>query len=358
MNNQNPKLLVLVFGGTTTKLALYKGDDALYKETLRHSLEEMNQYKTVWDQNAVRRRDIIAWVESKGQKIEELDTIVSYSGIVKPCEPGVYEVDEAMVADMRGEKYAIHASNAGCVLCYELGKEFNRPVITSDPTTDIDMMKIARYSGLPQIERMDSYHVPNHKATAHSVAAKLGKKYEECNIIVAHIGSGTTVGAHCHGQVIDVNNGVESDGPFSAVRCGAVPVGPLVDMCYSGKYTKQEMHKLLGAQSGLAGYLNTSDGLEIDKRIESGDEEAKAVVEAMSYQTAKEIGACAVTLHGKVDAIAITGGLANWKFVVDCITSWVDHIAPVFIYPGENELESLAAGALRYMRGEEDLKKY
>ena len=358
MNIQNPMLLILMFGGTTTKIAIYKGDDALYKETIRHSLDEMKKYKTVWEQSGIRRRDIIGWVKDKGHKMDEFDTIVSCSGLVKPCHPGVYEVNEDMVKDMKSENFGIHTSNPGCVLCYDLGKEFEIPTITVDPTTDVNMIKIARYSGLPQIERPNSYHVANQKATAHFVAAELGKKYEECNIIVAHIGSGTTVGAHCRGKVIDVNNGIESDGPFSAVRCGAVPVGPLVDMCYSGDYTRQEMHNLLGVQSGLAGYLGTSDGMEIEKRINEGDEEAKDVVEAMAYQVAKEIGARAVTLHGKVDGVAITGGLANWERVVDAIRFWVDHIAPFYVYPGENELESLAAGALRYMRGEEELKQY
>ena len=357
MNIQNPRLLILMFGGTTTKIGIQEGDNLL-KETIRHSLEEMDKYATVWEQSVVRRRDIIGWVESKGHTMKDFDAIVSVSGLVKPSEPGVYLINEAMVADMKSEQYGIHTSNPGCVLCYELGKEFEIPTITVDPTNDVNMIKIARYSGLPQIERPNSYHVANQKATAHAVAKELGKTYEESNIIVAHIGSGTTVGAHCQGKVIDVNNGIEADGPFSAVRCGAVPVGPLVDMCYSGEYTRQEMHKLLGVKSGLAGYLGTSDGVEIEERIVAGDEEAKAVVEAMAYQVAKEIGARAVTLRGKVDAVAVTGGLANWERVVDAIKYWVEHIAPFYVYPGENELESLAAGALRYMRGEEGLKQY
>jgi butyrate kinase len=354
---QDPMLLIIMFGGTTTKIAIYRGDDALFKETLRHSLDEMKQYNTVWEQSPVRRRDIIGWVEEKGHKMDEFDAIVSSSGLVKPCIPGVYTVNEAMVADMKSEKYGIHTSNPGCVLCYELGKEFGIPALAV-PTSDINMMNVAKYSGLPQIERQSSYHLANQNAIAHFVAAELGKQYEDCNIIVAHIGSGTTVGAHCQGKVIDVNNGIEADGPFSAVRCGAVPVGPLVDLCYSGEYTRQEMHNLLGAQSGLAGYLGTSDGMEIEKRILGGDEKAKEVVEAMAYQVAKEIGARAVTLHGKVDAVALTGGLANWQRVVDGIKFWVDHIAPIYVYPGENELESLSAAALRYMRGQEELKEY
>lgn len=221
------------------------------------------------------------------------------------------------------------------------------------------MMEIAKYSVHPLIPRPNSYHVMNQKAQATRVSEEvLNKKYDETNVIVAHIGSGTTVGAHYHGKVIDVNNGIESDGPFSSVRTGALPVGPLVDMCYSGKYSKQEMHNMLGVEGGLAAYLGTSDGIEIEKRILAGDKKAKIAVEAMAYQVSKEIGARAVTLRGKVDAIVITGGLANWERVVNCISEWVEHIAPVYVYPGENELESLAAGALRFFRGEEELKKY
>lgn len=354
----NPLLLVIMYGGTTTKVAIYRGEEALFKETLRHSLEEMKSFKTVWDQYGVRRRDIVAWSEQKGFKLADYDAFVSCSGLVKPCEPGVYAIDEAMIHDFKTEKYGIHPSNPGCVMCYDLGQEYGKPVLTVDPTTDVNMMKIATYSGHPLIPRPNSYHVLNQKATAQLVSEKLGKKYEEANIIVAHIGSGTTVGAHHNGKVIDVNNGIESDGPFSSVRTGALPVGPLVDLCFSGKYTRQEMHNMLGVEGGLAAYLGTSDGLKIERRILAGDEDAATAVEAMAYQVAKEIGARAVTLRGQVDAVAITGGLANWQRVTDLITQWVAHIAPVFVYPGENELESLAAGVLRYFRGEEALKTY
>ena len=358
MGNMNPLMLVIMYGGTTTKVAIYSGDKDLYKETIKHSLVEMKSFRTVWDQYDVRKRDITGWVNSKEFKIDEFDAYVSCSGLVKPCEPGVYEIDEEMIEDFKTEKYGIHTSNPGCCLCYDLGKEFGKPVLTVDPTTDVNMMKIATYSGHPLIPRPNSYHVLNQKATAHMVSERLGKAYEEVNIIVAHIGSGITVGAHHKGKVTDVNNGIESDGPFSPVRTGALPVGPLVDLCYSGKYTRQELHNMLGVEGGLAAYLGTSDGIEIESRIQSGDEAARTAVEAMAYQVAKEIGARSVTLRGEVDAVAITGGLANWNRVVDLITGWVKHIAPVYVYPGENELESLAAGALRYLRGEEELKKY
>lgn len=358
MNKINPLMLVIMYGGTTTKIAIYEGNDYLYKETLHHTLKEMKSFKTVWDQYDIRKLDILEWIKEKGFKPENFDAFVSCSGLVKPCEPGVYEIDEKMIEDFKTEKYGIHTSNPGCCMCYDLGKEYGKPILTVDPTTDVNMIKIATYSGHPLIHRPNSYHVLNQKATAKLVSEKLGITYENVNIIVAHIGSGITVGAHYHGKVIDVNNGIESDGPFSSVRTGALPVGPLVDLCYSGKYTKQEMHKILGVEGGLAAYLGTSDGIEIEKRIVSGDKDAKIAVKAMSYQIAKEIGARSVTLRGNIDAIAITGGLANWNRVVNYIIYWVKHIAPVFIYPGENELESLAAGVNRYLRGEEKLKKY
>lgn len=358
MKNPNPLMLVLMFGGTTTKIAVYKGDEALIKDTVRHSLEEMKKFKTVWEQYNTRRRDIEKWVIDKGYQIKDFDAYIASTGPVKPCEPGVYEINESMVADLRADKYGIHTSNPGCVMCYDFGKENGKPALTVDPSTDVNMMRIARYAGHPLFERPNSYHVMNQKAMAKRAAADLGKKYEESNIIVAHIGSGITVGAHQNGKVIDVNDGIESDGPFSAVRSGALPVGPLVNLCFSGKYTKQQIHNMLGVSGGLAGYLGTSDGWEIEKRIQQGDEEANTVVEAMAYQVSKEIGARAVTLRGKVDAVVLTGGLANWKRVPEAITYWVGHIAPVYIYPGENELESLSGGALQYFRGEVPLKTY
>lgn len=358
MKKLDPLMLIVMYGGTTTKVAIYEGDTAMYMDTLRHSLEEMKNFNTVWEQYDVRKRDIMQWAESKGIEVENFDIFVSCSGLVKPCEPGVYEINEAMIEDCKTEKYGIHTSNPGCVLVYDMGKEYDKPVFTVDPTTDVNMMKIATYSGHPLIPRPNSYHVANQKATAQMLSEKLGKSYSETNIIVAHVGSGTTVGAHCKGKVIDVNNGIESDGPFSTVRTGALPVGPLVDLCFSGEYSRQDMHNMLGVQGGLAAYLGTSDGLEIEDRILAGDEEAKTAVESMAYQVAKEIGARAVTLRGDVDAIAITGGVANWKRVVDLITYWTEHIAPIHVYPGENELESLAAGVMRYYKGEEELKVY
>ena len=358
MEKINPIMLVIIFGGTSTKVAICEGYNMLHKETLSYSFEEIKGFKTVWDQTDLRKSDIKRWVNEKKYGMGEIDVFVCCSGLVKPCEPGIYEIDENMLKDFKSEKYGIHPSNPGCCLCYELGKEYGKPALTVDPANEVNMMKIARYSGLPLIWRPNSYHVLNQKAIAKSVSAKIGKSYETANIIVAHLGSGITVGAHYHGKVIDVNDGIESDGPFSPVRTGALPVGPLVDLCYSGKYTKQEMHKMLGSQGGLIAYLGNSDGKEIEKRINEGDEEAKEVVEAMAYQISKEIGARSVALRGDVDAIVITGGLANWSRITDLITCWIQHIAHVYVYPGEKELESLAAGALRYMKGEEELKKY
>jgi len=193
MKKINPLMLIIMYGGTTTKIAIYKGEEIIYKEVLRHSLDEMKKFKNVWDQYFVRRFDIIEWVNSKGFKMEEFDAYVSCSGLVKPCEPGVYEIDKKMVDDFKKEKYGIHVSNPGCCLCYDLGKEYNKPVLTVDPSTDVNMMKIASYSGHPLISRPNSYHVLNQKATAKMVCNELGKNYEEANVIVAHIGSGTTV---------------------------------------------------------------------------------------------------------------------------------------------------------------------
>lgn len=355
---ENPLMLIINPGGTTTKVAIYKGDEALYKDNVEHSLEEMKKYKTVWEQYDLRRRDITQYVKERGYNLEDFDAFVSRCGASKPSSPGIYVINENMVADFKTEKYGTHPCSPGCYLTYDLGREFNKPALTVDPNVSNEMMKTAEYSGHPECVRRASFHVLNQKAIGRFAAEQLGKSYQDIDIIVAHIGSGISVGAHAKGKVIDVNNGLEGDGPFSPVRTGALPVGDLIEMCFSGKYTRQEMHKQVNGEGGLAAYLGTSDGREIEERIKNGDEEAKNVVEAMAYQVAKEIGARAVTLKGKVDAIAITGGIANWSRVTELVKDWVKHIAPIYVYPGENELESLAAGALRYLREEEKAQTY
>ncbi|MDR3296532.1 MAG: butyrate kinase [Clostridiales Family XIII bacterium] len=357
MSSNGENIFISNLGGTSTKVAIYQGEKEQYKETIQHSVAQMKQFGSVWDQMDMRRADLCSWISSKGWEIEDFNMLVSMCGLLRPCDAGVYYLDENMLADMRSEEYGRHPSNPGCAIAYELGQKYGIPAVTMDPSNSEEMLPVAFYSGHPRIRRQCAYHVLNHRAVAHRLSEeKLDKKFEETRLIIAHMGSGITIGAFADGRVLDVNNGIEGDGPFTTVRSGAVPVGQLVSLCYSGEFTEQEMHNQLSVSGGLAGYLGTTDGVEIEKRIRSGDTAAQEAVEAMIFQTSKEIGARAIPLRGRVDAIAVTGGLANWERVTEGIRDWVSHIAPVYVYPGENELEAMAAGALRCLRGEEKIK--
>ena len=358
MERGKERLLILNPGGTSTKMAIYEGDKQIVNENVEHPIEKMKSFKTIWEQWDTRMADIFAWVEKQGYHMEDFDSLIGRCGTGKPSAAGVYEIGEEMVDDFRNERFGSHPSFVGCCMVYELAKQFGKPALTADPAHSNELMYIATFSGHPAIERSGSFHVLNHKAIGRRLAADLGKAYEDLNIVVAHIGGGITVGAHNHGKVIDANSGLEGDGPFSPIRTGALPVGDLINLCYSGQYTEQEMHNQCNVSGGVSAYLGTANGKEIEERIQAGDQYAKDVIDAMILQISKEIGARSVVLKGDVDAIALTGGLAKWDRVVAGIREWVHHIAPVHVYPGEDELEALAESVLRYLRGEVELMQY
>jgi butyrate kinase len=243
-------------------------------------------------------------------------------------------------------------------VAYNLGQERGIPALTVDPPTVDEMCVSARYSGIPQIKRQSSFHALNQKATARKIAARLGKEYDNVNLIVAHLGGGISVGAHRKGKVVDVNNALDGDGPFSPERAGTLPVGDFAKLCFSGDFSREQVLRLVQGGGGLVAYLGTTSGLEIEKRISEGDALAAEIFEAMSYQVAKEIGACAAVLEGKVDAIALTGSLAYSQRLTESLKEKVSFIAQVLLDPGENEMEALAAGAMRYFNGEEQLSHY
>ena len=353
------KILIYNPGGTSTKVAVYEGDRELLKETIMRAPGTEKQAASQWDQLDVWRSDLLNWLKEKDESIESFDMLVAMCGLTRPANAGLYWLEAEILSDMRSEKYGIHPSNPGCWMIAELGKAYGIPAITTDPSNSEEMLPIAFYSGHPGIVRQCAYHVLNHRMVGHKVASeKIGKRFEESHLIIAHMGSGITISAYAEGRVVDVNNGIEGDGPFTTVRSGAVPVGQLVNICFSGDCTAKDVHKQLNGDGGLMGYLGTTDGKEIEARIQAGDQKAKEAVEAMAFQTAKEIGARFVALKGRADAIAITGGLANWRRLTDNITDWVSFIAPVYVYPGENELEAMAVGALRGLRGEEKIKHF
>ena len=359
MSDKGEKILIYNPGGTSTKVAVYDGEKELLNETIRHAPADPDNPVNPWDQIGERRADLLKWLTDNGENIEDIDLLVSMCGLMRPIDSGIYWLNEAMLEDFRSEEHGIHPSNSGCEMMYGLAVEYNKKVITVDPSNSEEMLPVAFYSGHPAIKRQCAYHVLNHHMVAHKVCMEhLGKKFEDSRVIVAHMGSGITVSAFANGRVLDTNNGIEGDGPFTTVRSGAVPVGSLVEICFSGEYTAEEVHKQLNGLGGLMGYLGTTDGKEIEARIQAGDKGAEEAFDAMIFQTSKEIGARSVVLKGEVEAIAITGGLANWKRMTDGIADWVSFIAPVYVYPGENELEAMAAAALRALRGEEQIKTF
>lgn len=352
------RILVINLGSTSTKIALFEDGKALVTESIQHSAEELKPFTAIIEQYDLRKAAILGFMSRNGWSLNDIDAVASRGGNTKPIPGGIYEICPALIDDMKSGKFGQHPNMCGGIIAYELGKEFNIPALTVDPPTVDEMCLSARYSGIPQIRRQSSFHALNSKATARKIAAGLGKDYEQVNLITAHLGGGISVGAHRRGKVIDVNNSLDGDGPFSPERAGGLPAGDLVRLCFSGLYTREQVLKLLQGGGGLVAYLGTTSGLDIEKRITAGDECAAEVFEAMAYQVAREIGACAAVLKGDVDAIALTGSLAYSQRLTDSLKEKVSFIAPVLLDPGENEMEALAAGTMRYFTGEEKLALY
>ncbi|WP_027307586.1 butyrate kinase [Caloramator sp. ALD01] len=352
------RMLIINPGSTSTKIAVYDDLNPVFVETLRHSAEELAPYATIFDQYEFRKNVIIKAVEEKGIDLGTLNAVVGRGGLLKPIEGGTYSVNENMLEDLKIGVQGQHASNLGGVIAFEIAKKYNIPSFIVDPVVVDEMQDVARISGMPEIERKSIFHALNQKAVAKRYAKEKGVKYEDLNLIVAHMGGGISVGAHKKGRVVDVNNALDGEGPFSPERSGGLPVGDLVKMCFSGKYTQDEMKKKITGKGGLVAYLGTNDGREVKKMMEEGNKEAELIYKAMAYQVAKEIGSCAAVLKGEVDAIILTGGLAYGEEYVSWIKERISFIAPVVVYPGEDEMLALAEGGLRVLKGEEAAKEY
>lgn len=352
------RMLIINPGSTSTKIAVYDGLEPVFVETLRHSAEELAPYSTIFDQYEFRKNVIIKAVEDKGVELSSLNAVVGRGGLLKPIEGGTYSVNEKMLEDLKIGVQGQHASNLGGVIAYEIAKTYNIPSFIVDPVVVDEMHDVARISGMPEIERKSIFHALNQKAVAKRYAKEKGVKYEDLNLIVAHMGGGISVGAHKKGRIVDVNNALDGEGPFSPERSGGVPVGDLVKMCFSGKYTQDEIKKKITGKGGLVAYLGTNDGREVKKMMDEGNKEAELLYKAMAYQVAKEIGSCAAVLKGEVDAVILTGGLAYGEEYVSWIKERVSFISPVVVYPGEDEMLALAEGGLRVLKGEETAKEY
>jgi butyrate kinase len=352
------RILVINPGSTSTKIGVFDNEVSIFEKTIRHETESINNFASIIDQYEFRKTTILETLDNEGINISKLSAVCGRGGLLRPIKGGTYSVNDLMLTDLRSGYAGQHASNLGGIIAFEIASGLNIPAFIVDPVVVDELEPIARISGFSLIERKSIFHALNQKAVARRVAKELGEKYNDLNLIVTHMGGGITVGVHKQGKVVDVNNGLHGDGPFSPERAGTVPVGDLVALCFSGEYYREEIMKKLVGQGGLVGYLGTNDAVKVEQQIAAGDEEAKLIYDAMAYQVAKEIGSASAVLSGKVDAIILTGGLAYGKGFVKAITDRINWIADVIVHPGENELQALAEGALRVLRGEEEEKVY
>lgn len=351
------KILIINPGSTSTKIGVFEDETQLMEETLRHSTEEIAQYATIYDQKDFRKNVILDVLKEKNVDLNDIDVVVGRGGLLKPIPGGTYATTPELLEDLKIGKQGQHASNLGGILAKEIASEINVPSYIVDPVVVDELQDVARLSGHPLFPRTSVFHALNQKAVAKRYAKETGKAYEDLNLIVVHMGGGVSVGAHKNGAIIDVANALDGDGPFSPERSGGLPTGALVKLCFSGEYTQAEISKMLNGNGGFNAYVGTNDMRELVKIAET-DEKAALVRDAFHYQLSKEIGAMAAVLAGKVDQIILTGGIAYNQLTRDSIGALVDWIAPITVYPGEDELLALAQGVLRVMNGEEEAKEY
>lgn len=352
------KLLIINPGSTSTKIGVYEGEKEIFEETLRHSSDEIGMYESIFAQKDFRKEVILKVLNDKNFDIKTLNAIVGRGGMLKPIPGGTYEVNKALLGDLEVAKYGQHASNLGAILANEIAKEIGVKAYIVDPVVVDELEDVARLSGVPELPRKSIFHALNQKAVAKRYAKENGKKYEDVNLVVVHMGGGVSVGAHKSGRIIDVNNTLDGEGPFSPERAGSTPAGDLIKLCFSGKYTQDELYKKIVGKGGYVAYLNTNDARVVSDLAEAGDPNGKFIYDGFIYQVSKAIGEYSVVLEGKIDAIILTGGIAYGKDVVRDITKKVSWIAPIVVYPGEDELLALAQGTIRVLSGEEKAKEY
>jgi len=351
--------LIINPGSTSTKIAVFEDESPVFETTLRHSNEELAKFSRVAEQFEFRKELIIQALKENNIALQSLDSAVGRGGLLKPIEGGTYAVNDILVEDLKTNTIGEHASNLGGLIARSIGDEAGIPSFIVDPVVVDELEDVARISGHPNFKRISIWHALNQKAVARRAAAeKFGKKYEDMNFIVAHLGGGISVGAHKKGRTIDVNNALNGEGPFSPERSGSLPAQQLVKICFSGDYTEAEINKMIVGKGGLSAHLGTNSAKDVSEKAQSGDEKADLIYRAMAYQVAKAIGEYAAVLDGDVDAILITGGIAYDKKFIEMIEKKVKFIAEVIAFPGEDELLALTQGGLRVLRGEEQAREY
>ncbi len=350
------KIIVINLGSTSTKIAYFEDDTCVKKETIDHNANEIRQFPTIWDQKEFRIKVIKDFMEKLHIKGEDLDAFVTRGGHTVPLVGGVYHINQTMLEQSASEQYGNHISDLGLQIADEFSKLGCVALTCDTPCTD-EFEPLARYSGLKEIPRVSRFHALNHKAAARKYAKEIGKNYEDLNLVVCHMGGGSSVAAHKHGLMVDGPNGLDGEGPFSTNRSCGLPVGALIDLCYSGQYSRKEMRRKVNGLGGLMSYIGETDVRTIVGEIEKGNQEYKEALDAMCYQTAKEIGAMATVLKGQVDAIIFTGGIAYSDYVMNQIKQYVSYIAPIVLEPGEFEMDSLGTNAYLALTGKVEIKE-
>lgn len=351
------RILVINPGGTSTKIAVYENDNEVFKKSISHTAEELKPFAHVFDEFEYRKELITGAVEEAGYPLSTFDCVAGRGGLMRPVPGGTYVVNDKMVDDLRNAVEGEHASNLGAVIAKSIGDQIGVPSFVVDPVSVDEMMDKARVAGIKDLERPSWFHALNHKAVARFTAKKLGKKYEDCNFIVAHLGSGISIVAHNKGKMVDGSGG-RTDGPFSPERCGGLPTYPLIELCYSGKYTRNEMVDKVSKFAGMYDYLGTKDLIEIEEMINKGDEYAKMIYDAFTYFTAREIYSYVPAFQEPIDRIIITGGIAHSEYATASLEKMTRTVAPMEVVAGEFEMLALALGSMRVMNGEEEAKEY
>jgi butyrate kinase len=353
------RVLAINPGSTSTKIAVYQNTDPVFLKNIKHTPEELSQFSKITDQFQFRKDIILQQLKEADIQLDFVLAVMGRGGLLKPIPSGVYEVNEAMVHDLKNSPLGEHASNLGGLIAHDLVKALpNAKAYIVDPIVVDELDDIARIAGHPFFQRISIFHALNQKAVARDFAKSTHRKYEDLNLIVVHLGGGITVGAHRKGRVVDVNQGLDGEGPFSPERSGTLPIGELVRFCFSGKYTLKEAQKMVKGEGGLVAYLGTNDAAEVEKMVGTGDTKAELIYHAMAYQVSKLIGEMYTVLKCEVDAILITGGIAYDKNFVNWIQERVYKLAPIHIYPGEDEMRALAINGLMVLRGELEVKEY
>ncbi len=350
-------ILAINIGSTSTKVAFYRDSERLVQETITYNSADLARYGELKDQLPLREGDLQKFIETNGIDMSRVDLIISRGGLGRPGPAGAYVVDQGMCDDLMAGKYGKHPSALGPSMALGLAQKYHMPAVVIDPPSTDEFQPLARISGLPEIERKSAFHALNQKAAARKAARQITRRYEDVNFVVAHLGGGITVGAHKKGCVIDCTHGL-SEGPFTPERAGSLPTQELLDLAQSGRVSPKDLSRKLVGQGGLSAYLGTTNAVELEKAVSKGDAKSELIYQAMAYQIAKDIGAMAAVLEGKVDGVVLTGGLAHSAMLTGWVRQRTEFIAPVFIFPGEDEMESMAEGSLRILRGEDNPREY